>query len=67
VRSAQYANHIEKIITSDSSLVRNLSGGRVAFWDSSTQTVVIRNPNVVDKGTAFRPGEGIHYFLIELH
>jgi hypothetical protein len=31
---AQYANHIEKIMTSDSSLVRNLSNGRVAFWDS---------------------------------
>jgi hypothetical protein len=65
IKRAQYTNHIERIITSDSSLVRELNGGRVAFWDSSTQTVVIRNSRG-DKGTVFRPTEGIEYFLTKL-
>ena len=39
-----------------------LSGGRHAFWQDSTATVVIYNPGAADKGTAFKPGAGIGYY-----
>jgi filamentous hemagglutinin len=39
-----------------------LSGGRTAYWDSATETVVIHNPRAVDAGTAFRPTNGRSYF-----
>ncbi|WP_255825840.1 hypothetical protein [Amycolatopsis sp. GM8] len=34
---------------------------RSAYWKDGT--VVIRNPNAVDGGTAFRPTNGYDYFL----
>lgn len=46
-----------------SGMIRNLSGGRVAYWSAKLRMVVIYNPNSVDGGTAFRPIDGIAYFL----
>jgi RHS repeat-associated protein len=46
--------------------VRELSGGRVAFWDDARKAVVIYNPNAVDKGTVFVPTEGRYYFDVRL-
>jgi hypothetical protein len=40
---------------------RGLSGGRTAYWRGGV--VVIRNPGVVDGGTAFVPRDGYAYFL----
>ena len=42
--------------------VRNLSNGRVAYWDNASGTVVIRNPGAIDGGTAFKPTQGKIYF-----
>lgn len=56
-----FAGHVENVINRASE-VRNLSNGRTAYWDSSTGTVVIRNPRAVDGGTAFRPTQGRTYF-----
>lgn len=42
--------------------VKSLSRGRTAFWDSSTGTVVIRDPRSPDLGTVFRPKDGRAYF-----
>ncbi len=42
--------------------VRELSGGRTAYWDARTGTVVIRDPNSADAGTIFRPKNGRDYF-----
>jgi hypothetical protein len=42
-------------------IMRPLSNGRSAYWRGGT--VVIRNPNAVDGGTAFRPTNGHDYFL----
>jgi len=38
--------------------------GFAILWasDSGLQTVVIRNPNAVDGGTAFKPSQGKTYF-----
>jgi filamentous hemagglutinin len=49
----QFAQHIENVINNatDSGQIRN---GREFFYDSSTETVVIRNPRALDGGTAFR-------------
>lgn len=40
--------------------VRNLSGGRKAYWKGDT--VVIYNPNDPDYGTCFKPNTGKTYF-----
>lgn len=42
--------------------VRSLSGGRTAYWDGATQSVIIRNPFAVDGGTVFKPASGRAYF-----
>ena len=39
-----------------------LSGGRFAYWQQSTDTVVIINPADPDGGTAFRPVDGFAYY-----
>ena len=46
--------------------VRQLSGGRIAFWNDSKQAVVIYNPSVIDKGTVFIPTQGKYYFDVVL-
>ncbi len=57
----QFSGQIEGVINNASD-VRFLSNGRTAYWDSSSGTVVIRNPNAVDGGTAFKPVDGANYF-----
>jgi len=39
-----------------------LSEGRVAYYDESTNILVIRDPNTADGGTCFRPTEGKPYY-----
>jgi filamentous hemagglutinin len=57
----QFANLIENVINNPTA-TRSLSGGRTAYWQESTGTVVIRNPRAVDSGTAFQPVNGRAYF-----
>jgi RHS repeat-associated protein len=57
----QFAGEIERIMANPSE-VRHLSGGRTAYWDNATQTVVIRNPRAADGGTTFKPVAGKAYF-----
>lgn len=57
----QFAAHIENAIKGASEY-RELLRGRTAYWDSSTRTVVIRDPGAIDGGTAFRPTQGKTYF-----
>lgn len=59
----QFASAIEDVVLNGE--MRTLSGGRTAYWNNGT--VVIRNPNAVDGGTAFRPTTGYDYFLNTLH
>jgi hypothetical protein len=46
--------------------VRKLSGGRTAYWDDATGSVVIHNPRASDQGTIFRPATGREYFEKDL-
>jgi filamentous hemagglutinin len=39
-----------------------LSGGRTAYYDESTNTVIIVNPKAIDDGAAFRLVNGRAYF-----
>jgi len=39
-----------------------LEGGRSAYWDEETGTVVIRNPSHPDGGTALRPTRGKAFY-----
>lgn len=57
----QFSGHIEQIVNNPSA-TKQLSGGRTAFWDNNSKTVVISNPKAVDGGTAFRPKNGKTYF-----
>jgi hypothetical protein len=60
---SQMAAHIDRVIRSaSSSQVRHLARGRTAYWDSASGTVVIRDPNTRDGGTAFKPNRGRSYF-----
>jgi len=57
----EFSNHIEEVVNNPTSF-RELSGGRTAYWDDASGTVVIRNPKAADGGTAFRPTSGRTYF-----
>ncbi len=57
----QFSSQIENVINNASD-VKVLSNGRTAYWDSTSGTVVIRNPSAVDGGTAFKPTQGKTYF-----
>ena len=57
----QFAGHIEDVINNSTEL-KSLSGGRTAYWDPSSGTVVIRNPSAADGGTAFIPSDGKAYY-----
>ncbi|MCB1569459.1 MAG: DUF637 domain-containing protein, partial [Xanthomonadales bacterium] len=57
----QFASHIENVVNNPTAS-RQLSGGRSAYWQESTGTVVIRNPRATDGGTAFQPTNGRAYF-----
>lgn len=57
----QFARHIENVI-SNPTASRMLGGGRTAYWDDASSTVVIRNPRAADGGTAFQPVQGRAYF-----
>lgn len=56
-----FANHIEDVVNNPTAS-RQLSGGRSAYWQDSTGTVVIRNPRAADGGTAFQPPNGRAYY-----
>jgi len=58
-----FAKHIDDVVgRAKGADVRQLSGGRSAYWDEASGTVVIRNPSASDMGTAFRPTAGRTYF-----
>uniref|UniRef100_A0A486XHH7 Rhs family protein n=1 Tax=Rheinheimera sp. BAL341 TaxID=1708203 RepID=A0A486XHH7_9GAMM len=57
----QFARHIEGVVNHPTA-TKQLSGGRTAYWDNASSTVVIRNPRAGDGGTAFQPANGRAYF-----
>lgn len=58
---AQMEAHISSVMANPTAQ-KTLSGGRMAYWDASTSTVVIHNPRSRDLGTAFQPKDGIGYY-----
>lgn len=60
----QMASHVDRVISfSGSADTRQLRGGRVAYWDNASRSVVIVDPNTVDGGTTFKPSRGRAYFV----
>ena len=57
----QFASHIENVVNNPTAS-RQLSDGRSAYWDSTSGTVVIRNPRAADGGTAIQPANSRAYF-----
>lgn len=57
----QFQNLIQKILSNPTEW-KALEGGRSAYWDKETGTVVIRDPRHPDGGTAFRPRTGRRYY-----
>jgi len=43
------------------------NNGRIAFWDEKTKSILIYNPNGVDKSTMFKPEPGKSYFYNEFN
>ena len=41
---------------------RELENDREAYFDKKSNTIVIYNPHARDKGTCFRPRDGLKYF-----
>jgi len=41
---------------------RELENGREAYFDKTSNTIVIYNPRAKDKGTCFHPRAGLKYF-----
>lgn len=58
---AEFADHIDQVMANPSAR-KKLSKGRTACWDDHSRTLVIRDPNSPDGGTAFRPTAGKVYF-----
>jgi pyocin large subunit-like protein len=57
----EFVDLVDRIMTNPSA-TRKLAKGRQAFWEASSNTVVIRDPSSPDLGTAFRPKHGKAYF-----
>jgi len=57
----QFQNLIQRILSNPTEWKR-LEGGKSAYWDKKTGTVVIRDPGHPDGGTAFRPKTGKRYY-----
>lgn len=57
----QFAELIDSVMK-NATETKTLERGRKAWWDATTGTVVIHNPNANDEGTAFRPTRGKDYF-----
>jgi RHS repeat-associated protein len=53
---------IDNVKNSATSLYKKLQRGREAWYDQSSNTIVIKDPNKVDGGTMFRPSSNIDYF-----
>jgi filamentous hemagglutinin len=53
---------VESTLASPNTQSRALSRGRSAFYDPSSNTIVIVNPPAPDKGTVFRPTDGVAYY-----
>ncbi|MEZ5901351.1 MAG: hypothetical protein R3D51_17875 [Hyphomicrobiaceae bacterium] len=53
----QFADHIESVMRNPTAS-KSLSGGRSAYWDDASSTVIIHNPRASDGGTAFQPIDG---------
>ncbi|WP_394847084.1 hypothetical protein LZC95_06400 [Pendulispora brunnea] len=57
-----FASEIESFLNHPETVMRNLSGGRSAYWNDSLGSVLIRNPTAADGGTFFKPTAGRAYF-----
>jgi hypothetical protein len=58
---AAFAQHIAQVM-SNPSASKPLAKGRHAYWDDGSKTVVFRDDNSPDLGTAFKPKAGRAYF-----
>jgi len=54
---SQFAQVIQRVISHSSSVIKPLDRGRTAFYEESTNTLVIVDPNTIDSGTTFRPAD----------
>ncbi|MFO0765053.1 MAG: RHS repeat-associated core domain-containing protein [Patescibacteria group bacterium] len=58
---ATFSQHIDYVMKNPTE-TKMLQNGRYAYWQESTNTVIIRDPRSSDMGTAFQPKNGKSYF-----
>ncbi len=58
---AKFDTHVQHVMTNATDS-KDLSGGRSAYWDDTSKTVVIHNPKAGDQGTCFKPKLGKLYY-----
>lgn len=59
----QMASHIDRVIGyASTSHTKQLSGGRIAYWDDRTHALILVEPNSAAGGTFFKPVQGYPYF-----
>jgi hypothetical protein len=57
----QFASAIQRLMDNPSASKR-LARDRTAYWDDTTDMVVICDPHTTDGGTAFKPRAGRSYY-----
>lgn len=62
----QFSARIESFLNEPSTVSKNLSNGRSAYWNDTFGDVLIRNPKAADGGTYFKPDAGRLYLEKDL-
>ena len=62
VKSAKDFTEVIAKVLANPTHHRELENSREAYFDKSSNTIVIYNPRAKDKGTCFRPRAGLKYF-----
>jgi len=61
VTPLEFVNMIEQTMLHPSYYRDLPNSGRKAYWDAKSNLLVVEDPNVADRGTAFRRVEGPKY------
>ena len=53
-----FAKELDRVRDSENTISKNFDGNKTAYWDGTTSTLVIINPNSPNGGTMYKPDRG---------